>query len=86
MHRESEERFRGVFEQAPFGMGLSDPDGRFIQVNAAFLLGTNWTELIHPDDRRLRYKGGSSCGITQADTWMRKYATYIAVEMWFGGE
>jgi diguanylate cyclase (GGDEF)-like protein/PAS domain S-box-containing protein len=58
--RESEERFREVFEHAPIGMCVSGLDGRLIQANAAFcrmlgysekeLLGTAWTELTHPDD------------------------------------
>jgi len=58
--RESEERFREVFEHAPFGMCVSGPDGRFLQVNAAFcrmvgyseqeLFATVWSELTHPDD------------------------------------
>ena len=58
--RESEERFRGVFEQAPFGMCVSGLDGRFIQVNAAFcrmigysereLLSKRWADVTHPDD------------------------------------
>ncbi len=35
--RESEERFRGLFEQAPIGMAVSDLEGRLTQVNSAFL-------------------------------------------------
>jgi PAS domain S-box-containing protein len=58
--RESEERLRGVFDNAPFGMCVTGPDGRFIQVNAALsrmlgysdgeLVGRGWSELTHPDD------------------------------------
>jgi PAS domain S-box-containing protein len=58
--RESEERFRGIFESAPFGMCVSEMDGRFIQVNESLcrmlgysseeLLRISWTELTHPDD------------------------------------
>jgi len=58
--RETEERFREVFEHAPFGMLVAGLDGRFIQVNAAFcgmlgyseqeLLGRQWAEFTHPDD------------------------------------
>jgi PAS domain S-box-containing protein len=58
--RESEERFREIFEYAPFGMCVSGPDGRFIQVNAAFcrmlgyseqdMFATDWSKLTHPDD------------------------------------
>jgi PAS domain S-box-containing protein len=58
--RESEERFREVFQNAPFGMCLSRPDGSFLQVNAAWcrmlgyspeeLLATSWAKLTYPDD------------------------------------
>ncbi len=57
---ESEERFRQIFEHAPFGMCVSGPDGRFIQLNAAFcrmlgyseqeLFASSWVELTHPDE------------------------------------
>jgi PAS domain S-box-containing protein len=59
--RESEERFRGVFEHAPFGMCVSGLDGRFKQANEAFcrmvgyseqeLVAIPWSEITHPDDR-----------------------------------
>jgi len=58
--RESEERFRGVFEFAPVGMFVAGPDTRLLQVNAAFcsmlgyseqeLLAKTWPELLHPED------------------------------------
>ena len=61
--RESEERFREVFEHAPFGMAVTGLDGRFLQVNEALcemlgysernLLETTWTALTHPDDLEL---------------------------------
>jgi PAS domain S-box-containing protein len=61
--QESEERFRGVFEHAPFGICVSALDGRMIQVNSAFcrmlgyseqeLLSRAWPELTHPDDLAL---------------------------------
>jgi PAS domain S-box-containing protein len=59
--RESEERFRAAFEDAPIGMGLSSIEGRWLEVNSALcdLLGRTpkqlmeqplW-ELAHPADR-----------------------------------
>ena len=58
--RESEERFREVFEHAPVGICIAGPDAKFVQVNAAYcrmlgyteaeLLGTSWTRLLRPDD------------------------------------
>jgi PAS domain S-box-containing protein len=59
--REIEARFRGAFQNAPFGMCLNALDGRFLQVNAALcrmigfseaeLLHATWAELTHPDDQ-----------------------------------
>jgi PAS domain S-box-containing protein len=59
--RESEERFRTAFEDAPIGMGLSSIEGRWLAVNAALcdLLGRSPVQLIeqplwqlaHPADR-----------------------------------
>jgi len=58
--KESEERFREIFEHAPFGMSVTGLDERYIQVNGALcrmlgysekeLVGTSWTDLTHPDD------------------------------------
>ncbi len=58
--RESEERFRNVFEEAPIGMAVISLDGRLLQVNKAFceMLGYSEQELTaralsgitHPDD------------------------------------
>ena len=56
----SEERFRGAFEQAPYGMCLSAIDGHLLLVNRTFcqlvgrsepeLLAGGWQELTHPED------------------------------------
>jgi PAS domain S-box-containing protein len=58
--RESEERFRRVFEEGPMGMTIAGPDFRFVMVNAAFsrVLGYSEQELTlltfrditHPDE------------------------------------
>lgn len=58
--RESEERFKLVFEHAPIGMVISDFKGRFTRVNQAMadLLGypleslaqLSFTEITHPED------------------------------------
>jgi PAS domain S-box-containing protein len=58
--RESEERFRGIFEDSPLGMCVCGLDGRVIQVNEALcrmfgysagdLIHAPWTTLIHPED------------------------------------
>ncbi len=58
--RETEERFRTAFEDAPFGMCLTTLDFRYLQVNAALcqmleyseqeLLAGGWRELTLPED------------------------------------
>ena len=58
--RESEERFRRVFEEGPLGLALVGKDYRFVKVNSALcrMLGYDESELIqvsfvditHPDD------------------------------------
>jgi PAS domain S-box-containing protein len=59
--RDSEERFRRVFEQNPLGMATADLDGRFREVNPALcqMLGytagqltrLSYLDIVHPDDR-----------------------------------
>ncbi len=58
--RESEERFRAMFNQAAVGITLVNLDGRFLQVNPALceitgysheeLMQMNFQEITHPDD------------------------------------
>jgi len=58
--RESEERFRIAFEQAPVGVSLLDLEGDFVQVNDAYcrivrrsreeLMGAGPVAVTHPDD------------------------------------
>jgi PAS domain S-box-containing protein len=59
--RESEERFRRVFEQSPLGKAMADLDFRFRSVNPALcamlgysereLVGRSFLEVVYPDDR-----------------------------------
>jgi PAS domain S-box-containing protein len=58
--RQSEERFRKIFEDSPIGMMISSPEGRYIHVNEAFcrilgysaneLIGKSFAEVTHPED------------------------------------
>jgi PAS domain S-box-containing protein len=58
--RESEERFRRVFEEGPLGLGLIGRDYRFIRVNSALcqmvgyppdeLVQKTFADITHPDD------------------------------------
>jgi PAS domain-containing protein len=64
--RESEERFRTIFEKATMGIGLTDLEGRILSVNPAFLrmlgyageefTGKSFFEFTHAD----RAKGRQS--------------------------
>lgn len=58
--RAAEERFRSAFDDAPIGMALVAPDGRWLRVNrvvsdilgypAEELLGSTFQDITHPDD------------------------------------
>jgi diguanylate cyclase (GGDEF)-like protein/PAS domain S-box-containing protein len=58
--REAEQRFRLAFDNAPIGMALVGPDGRFLQVNGSLceivgyppevLLTKAFQDITHPDD------------------------------------
>jgi two-component system sensor histidine kinase/response regulator len=58
--RESEERFRRIFEDGPFGITILGLDSRFQRANEAFcrmlgysadeLIGRTYLEITHPDD------------------------------------
>ncbi|HEY3268004.1 MAG TPA: PAS domain S-box protein [Armatimonadota bacterium] len=63
--RESEDRFRGAFDDAPIGVALMSLDGYWLRVNRALcgilgyseedLMGCTWADMSHPDD----------CGVEQ---------------------
>lgn len=58
--RESEERFRRIFEEGPLGMVILELDGRFIAANDRYcevtgyseeeLIGRSFIDITHPDD------------------------------------
>jgi two-component system sensor histidine kinase UhpB len=58
--KESEERFRRIFDGAPIGMGIVGADCKFLRVNDAFgelvgyhpteLIGRTFGEITHPND------------------------------------
>lgn len=60
--RQTEQRFRSIFETAPIGIAFADLEGRFEEVNpqfctlvgqpAEFLLQCRSIDVTHPDDRR----------------------------------
>jgi two-component system, NtrC family, sensor kinase len=80
--RESEDRFRTAFEEAPNGMCMTALDGRFLHANAALcqLLGYSseelqagaWQQITHPEDL------ANSC--ETADRFRRGEATTLDLE------
>jgi PAS domain S-box-containing protein len=58
--RESEERFRSLFQSAPIGIALHDVDGRYLQINSAY-------EKISGYKERELQAFGSSAAITHSD-------------------
>ncbi len=76
--RESEDRFRTAFEEAPHGMCITALDGRFLHANAALsqMLGYTaqelqagaWQEITHPGDlersRQVRIEFGKGVATT----------------------
>ena len=61
--RQSEERFRAIFEQAPLGIAIIDSwSGRFLQINPKYceiagrsqeeMLALDWMRITHPEDVR----------------------------------
>lgn len=68
--RDAEERFRLTFENAPIGMAMIGPDGRFLRVNQALcrMLGYSaeelaqraFLEITHPEDRALHISSTES--------------------------
>src|SRR5882757_3752407 len=69
--RESEERFRGTFENAAVGIVHNDPAGRFLRVNEKFcaivgysreeLLQKTLQDIVHPEDLAAHVELYTSC-------------------------
>ncbi|MCM2358558.1 MAG: PAS domain S-box protein, partial [Geobacteraceae bacterium] len=91
--RQVEERFRSIFRNISAGMVLLNPDGSFIEANAAFcaflgydcreLLKLNVMDITHPDDRegalrRLHEaRGGSRQTYNSGKRYLRKDGTTV---------
>jgi PAS domain S-box-containing protein len=93
--RESEERFRLTIDEAPIGMALVAPDGRFLRVNRVFccLVGYSAEELsgmpfhviTHPDDLDsdlamvAQLERGEICRYQYSKRYIRKDGTIVDV-------
>jgi PAS domain S-box-containing protein len=83
--RESEERFKGAFNDSAVGMALIATDGRFLQVNRSLcqmlgysdseLLNTNFQAVTHPEDldRTLTFVCQMLTGEIQAYEMEKRY-------------
>src|SRR5437773_1478980 len=95
--RDSEERFRGTFENAAVGIGHRHLDGRFLRVNQKFctilgyprdeLLQRTGQEITHPDDLdagvdlEAALQRGESPGFTLEKRYVRRDGSPVWVEL-----
>jgi PAS domain S-box-containing protein len=95
--RESEERFRLTVDEAPIGMALVGPDGRFLRVNrvlceilgysAQELTGTTFQAITHPEDldADLSLSGqlarGEIARYTLEKRYIRKNGSIVDIEL-----
>jgi PAS domain S-box-containing protein len=95
--RESEERFRGTFENAAVGIALADLEGRFVRVNQKYCEFTGYTcdellektfrDITHPDDltassdRFAALMRGQSPSFNLKKRYLRKDGSSIWVEL-----
>ena len=92
--RDSEARFRAVFEHAPIGMALLGLDGRFLEVNDALcsmlgvgradLTGRSTAELTPAEDSTLaeQLTGRVLAGDVPAFTIEKRYLTHAGRVLW----
>jgi PAS domain S-box-containing protein len=80
--RESEERFRGTFEQATVGIAHVATDGRWLRVNRRLcdivgyekeeLLGLTFQDITHPDDLETDLEGARRLLAGKIETYLRE--------------
>jgi PAS domain S-box-containing protein len=95
--RESEERFRGTFENAAVGIAHVDPTGRLVRVNEKFctivgypreeLLQCTFPDITHPDDLTVSIEvwcallRGESPGVRMEKRYLRQDGSTVWVEL-----
>ncbi|WP_373530564.1 PAS domain S-box protein [Nostoc sp.] len=95
--RESEERFRAMFNQAAVGITLIALDGRFLQINPALceitgysyeeLIQMNFQEISHPDDLEIDWENARQVltreisGYSIEKRYIRKDASIVWVNL-----
>src|SRR6266550_1300856 len=95
--RDSEERFRGIFENAAVGIAQTHPSGRFLRVNEKFcrivgyareeLLQKTFQDITHPDDVAMGVSAlaalvrGQSPSIEHEKRYIRKDGSTVWAEL-----
>ncbi len=92
--RESEDRFRTAFEEAPYGMCMAALDGRFLHANAALcqmtgysseeLLAGTWQDITHPEDleRSQQVAAEFRCGAVRTREFEKRYLHKCGTAIW----
>jgi PAS domain S-box-containing protein len=92
--RESERRFRHIFEYSPIGMNLIDLEGRYVQVNRAMcellkyseseLKELNFLEITHPEDipKEAQYQEQIAAEEISSYSLEKRYLTKTGEAIW----
>lgn len=92
--RDSEERFRSMYEQSPLGISITDLDGYLIRINPSLsqitgyseaeLLGKHYLDLVHPDDQPAAMQLFQQIlqGYSQQSGSEKRYLTKTGEEVW----
>ncbi|HEX6533723.1 MAG TPA: PAS domain S-box protein [Gemmatimonadaceae bacterium] len=92
--RESEARFRALYERAAVGIGVTDVDCHFLQANPAFCEIVGYTEeelraltstaITHPDDRAMQREGVARllAGELRSQTLEKRYLRKDGSPVW----
>ena len=92
--RDSENRFRTAFEDAPYGMCMTDLSGRFLHANSALsrmlgyspeeLVAGAWQQITHPDDleRSLEVAAQFRKGVDTTLEFEKRYLHKLGNVIW----
>jgi PAS domain S-box-containing protein len=83
--RESEERFRRVFEEGPLGIALIGKDYRFLKVNGAFceMVGYSETELRQKTFAEITYPDDARADMELAERLFRREVSFYRIQKRF---
>src|SRR5262249_32783586 len=80
--RDSEERFRGTFENAAVGIGHRHLDGRFLRVNQKFctILGYSRDELLQRTGQEITHLDDLEAGVNLEEGLLQGESTGVTLE------